>query len=160
MPAMQRGLYVQFLVNDSEQAVYDRSGGPEGGGKLLIKPRGRTLAFGSFVDGLLAHREEEAAQMHRRPTVGSINPYSKEFRFAAESRAGTRHGPYEAGSRGEVAAREKWGRHKARPVRGGFKRRGRGAREVGPAQGTARKRRVQEARSRRARSGAGTRHGP
>jgi len=85
IPAMLRGLYVQFFDNMSEQAVYDRSGGPEGGGKLLIKPRGRTLAFGSFVDGLLAHRDEEAAQMHRRPTVGSINPYSKEFRFAADS---------------------------------------------------------------------------
>jgi hypothetical protein len=80
MLTVHRGLYVQYLTNKSDRAVYDRNGK----GKLIIPKRGRTIKIGKFEGGLLARRTADAIHMHRRPQTKVPPHHNNELLYAPE----------------------------------------------------------------------------
>jgi len=71
MFAVHKGVFVQCFRNDSPHPIHDRNGERRGAGKLLIRPRGRTIKIGKFVGGFLGRRNEDAVHMHPRPAAAA-----------------------------------------------------------------------------------------
>ena len=76
---VHRGLYVQYLVNNEITPVHDRNGERTGSGKAVIRPNGKTVKIGKFVNGLLARRADDAIHFHRRPPDEPPRPYDDQF---------------------------------------------------------------------------------
>lgn len=63
--AIRWGIYVSLYENPSPLAVHDRNGPGGTTGKVIVRPNGRTLKYGSFENGVVQRHQQNCDHLHR-----------------------------------------------------------------------------------------------